>query len=129
MVNHQCPNVNKEHYIYNGEKKIMVKKLLLTLATVLLVTGCATQRTDKAIAYNKFEDGNYAQTIEWIRRAESREGLTSESQAELTYLEALSLEKMGEYDSSQKLFTYLVNHHAESKYAYLASSKIKKDIQ
>ena len=106
----------------------MSKKILLALSAVLLITACATQRTDKAIAYNKFEDGNYTQTIQWIRRAESRGSLSPEIQAELTYLEALSLEKLGDYDSSQKLYRYLVKHHPESKYAYLARSRVKEGM-
>ncbi|MEM7399441.1 MAG: hypothetical protein AAF354_10935 [Pseudomonadota bacterium] len=65
-------------------------KLLLPLFVVSLVAACASQRTDKAIAYNNFEDGDYAETIEWIRRVESRGHVPPETKAELTYLEAQS---------------------------------------
>ncbi|MEO1018178.1 MAG: hypothetical protein AAFY56_10855 [Pseudomonadota bacterium] len=108
---------------------MIYSKLLITLSLILVVSACASARTDKAIAYSNFEDGDYADAIEWIRRAESRGDVTPETKAELTYLEAQSLEKMGEYDGSEELYSYLVEQHPKSKYGYLAKSKLEKEIE
>lgn len=101
-------------------------KLLFTLFIFLIVPSCASQRTDMKIAYSNFEDGDYTETIRWIRRAESRSDVTTETKAELAYLEAQSLEKMGKYSRSQKLYSYLVEQHPKSKYGYLARCKVEK---
>jgi len=104
-------------------------RLFLTLLVISLVAACASQRTDKAIAYRNFEVGDYAETVEWIRRVESRGNVPPETKAELTYLEARSLEEMGEYDSSQDLYSYLIEQHPTSKFAYRSRSKLGEEIE
>ena len=107
-------------------KEMSYRTLLLALAAASLVAGCASQRANKHIAYGNFEDGDYADAIAWIRRAESRGEVSAETRAELTYLEARSLEEMGERDSSEALYAYLAERHPESKYGYLARGKLER---
>ena len=109
----------------------MVKngRVLIALGIVLLLAACASQRTDRAIAYNNFRDGDYADTISWIRRTESRGDVTPELRAELTYLEARSLDGMGEYARSEELYAYLVERHADSRYSYLARGRLAGGIE
>lgn len=99
-------------------------KRFLTLTLAPFVVACADVRTDRTIAYSNFEDGDYANAIEWIRRAESRGDVTPEVKTELAYLEAQSFEKMGDYDRSEELYSYLVEQHPKSKYGYLARGRI-----
>lgn len=102
----------------------MYHKSLIALALALMLSACASVRTDKIIAYSNYDDGDYTDAIAWIRRAESRGNVTPAIKAELIYLEAQCLEQMGEYDMARELYTYLVDQHPKTKQGYLAQSKL-----
>ena len=113
----------------DGGTPVIRARLVLALSAISLVAACASQRTDRQIAYGNFEDGDYADTIAWIRRAESRGDVTPEVRAELTYLEARSLERMGERDEARELYNYLAERHPESKFGYLARSGLGGTVE
>ena len=100
------------------------RNIALALPALVLVAACASQRTDRAIAYGHFEDGDYAGAVEWARRAASRGEVAPETEAELVYLEARALESAGERGQARALYAYLAERRPESRYGYLARDRL-----
>lgn len=99
---------------------------LVVFSSVLLITGCAStiQSASTTEAYKKYENHNYKRTLELIARAENTRSTTPEMEAELTYLKALTHEKLGQHDTAVTLYEYLKEQHADTQYGYLANKRL-----
>lgn len=101
-------------------------KALFLVALTLLVTSCASTIQSASIseAYKKFELQDYSRALELITRAENANDTSPDMRAELTYLKAQTYENMGQQETANTLFKYLVEKQANSQYAYLAAKKL-----
>ncbi len=61
-----------------------------------------------------------------INQAEKVKSTTPELQAELTYLKALTFQKMGRYGEEEALYRYLVEQHPKSQYGCMAKEQLDK---
>ena len=96
------------------------------LAFTLFMAGCAGTIQSGSIteAYKKYDDQNYAKTLELITLAENIKATTPEMKAELTYLKAQTYDNLGEHELATTLFRYLATEHRDSQYGYLAERKL-----
>ena len=101
-------------------------KVILLVAVAFLVTACAStiQSASVSEAYKTFERQDYSRTLELITRAENVKDTSAEMKAELSYLKAQTYENLGEHETANALFEYLVEEHANSQYAYLATDRL-----
>ncbi len=102
----------------------------LAFSSVLFITGCASTIQSASIteAYKKYENQNYKRTLELISRAENTKTTTPQMEAELTYLKALTHEKLGRHNTAVTLYEYLEEQHADSQYGHLASKKLESAL-
>ena len=63
--------------------------------------------------------------LELITQAENAEEMSDETKAELTYLKAMTYEDLGEAETANTLYEYLVQEHGNSQYGYLAVKNLK----
>lgn len=95
------------------------------LAITLSLGACSSliQSTSLSEAYKQYERQEFERTLELITRAENAQEPTPEIRAELIYLKARSYEGLGKQEVASALYRYLVDHHKDSQYGYLASTK------
>lgn len=99
--------------------------IALLLATLSL-GACASliQTASISEAYKHYERQQYDRTLELITQAENAEAMPAETKAELTYLKAMTYEGLGEGETANTLYEYLVQEHINSQYGYLAAKKL-----
>jgi len=104
----------------------MTMKIVFLPTLVLFLTACAgvIQTASVSEAYKKYEHKDFERTLELITQAENVRATTPEMKAELTYLKALSNDRLGQPAIANTLYQYLVEHHGDSQYGYLASKKL-----
>lgn len=104
------------------------KVFLITL--MLLITACAgiMQTATISEAYKKYELQQFKQTLKLIIRAENVTNITPEMKAELTYLKAQTHEGLEQPQIAHQLYKYLIEHHKDSQYSYLASKKLNDKL-
>ena len=98
---------------------------LLAVATLSL-GACASLMQTASIseAYKHYESKHYDRTLELIRQAERAEAVSAEMKAELTYLKAMTYEELGEGETANTLYEYLIQEHGNSQYGYMAVKKL-----
>jgi hypothetical protein len=96
------------------------------LVATLSLGACASliQTASISEAYKHYESQQYDRTLELITQAESAEALSTEMKAELTYLKAMTYEELGEGETANTLYEYLVQEHSNSPYGYMAVKKL-----
>lgn len=101
---------------------------IFVLVFILLLTACAglIQSTSISEAYKKYEVQEFERTLELVSRAENIKETTPEMKAELTYLKALTHERLGKQKTANTLYEYLVEEHKDSQYGYLAGNKLNR---
>ena len=101
-------------------------KLIPILLMVALISGCAGLAQKGALnnAYSNYEDGEYEDVIQLTSQAENFHEPTHEMKAEIIYLRALALEKMGRTDEATGLFNYLSQEFKDTQYGYMAIEKL-----
>lgn len=99
------------------------------LVATLSLGACASliQTASIADAYKHYESKHYDRTLELIRQAESAEAMSAEMKAELTYLKAMTYEELGEGETANTLYEYLVQEHSNSQYGYMAGNKLNSN--
>ena len=103
---------------------------LLLLAATLSLGACASliQTASISEAYKHYERQQYNRTLELIVQAENADETTDEMKAELTYLKALTYERLGQVDIATTLHEYLVAEHGNTQYGYLAAKHLDSGI-
>ena len=96
------------------------------LAVALSLGACANliQTASISEAYKYYERQQYDRTLELITQAENAEEISAETKAELTYLKAITYEGLGNNETANTLYEYLVQEHSNSQYAYMAVKKL-----
>ena len=102
---------------------------ITSLAVALTISACASliQTASISEAYKHYESKHYDRTLELIRQAESAEAMSAEMKAELTYLKAMTYEELGEGETANTLYEYLVQLHSNSQYGYMAGKKLNSN--
>lgn len=102
-------------------------KLIPLFLLVTLISGCAgiAQKGALNSAYSNFEDGDYEDVIQLTSQADNFKEPTHEMKAEIIYLRALALEKLGREDEATGLFTYLSEDYKDTQYGYMAIEKLR----
>lgn len=100
------------------------------LSAIFYITSCASTIQSASIseAYKHYELQKFERTLELITRAESIGGTLPEIKAELTFLKAKTHEGLGQQEIANTLYEYLVEHHKDSQYGYLASQKLNSRL-
>jgi len=106
-----------------------MNKLTLLIAASLFVLGCATSETGTVNrylnkAYKSYESGEYGSVILLTSQAENYEKPTHNMKAEIIFLKALALEKMGRIDEAQGIYRYLSSEFNNTEYGYKADEKL-----
>jgi hypothetical protein len=104
-----------------------VKSPTIALLVVTLSLGaCASliQTASISEAYKHYERQQYDRTLELISQAENAEAMSDETKAELTYLKAMTYEGLGDGETANTLYEYLVQEHSNSQYGYMAVKKL-----
>lgn len=101
-------------------------RIIITFAVTICLCGCISlfRTASLAEAQKSFAKQEYGLTLELASQAESAGGLSDDQRAQLCYLKAEALAKSGQTQPAQALYRYLVEHHANSEYAYLAAAKL-----
>ncbi|MEH6516208.1 MAG: hypothetical protein V7742_05965 [Halioglobus sp.] len=96
------------------------------LVVTLSLGACASliQTASISEAYKHYEREQYDRTLELITQAENAEAMSAETKAELTYLKAMTYEALGEGETANTLYEYLVKKHSNSQYGYMAVKKL-----
>jgi hypothetical protein len=96
------------------------------LVVTLLLGACASliQTASISEAYKHYERQQYDRTLELISQAENAEAMSDETKAELTYLKAMTYEGLGDGETANTLYEYLVQVHSNSQYGYMAVKKL-----
>lgn len=96
------------------------------LVVTLSLGGCVSliQTASISEAYKHYERQQYDRTLELITQAENAEAMSAETKAELTYLKAMTYEGLGEGETANTLYEYLVQEHSNSQYGYMAVKKL-----
>ena len=81
----------------------------------LMLTGSMTE------AYAQYEEQNYEKTLELITQARSVNRMTPEQNAELTFLKANTLRKLGQEEEANALYSFLAERRQDSLFGYLAA--------
>ena len=107
---------------------MLVHQQFLIIATVFLTAcGGIIQSASVSEAHKSFAAQEFRQTLSLISQAENAGDVTPETQAELTYLKAQSYSRLGEQQNAYALYRYLMEHHRDTQYGYLASTAIHFD--
>jgi hypothetical protein len=96
------------------------------LAVALTLGACSSliQTASISEAYKHYERQQYDRTLELISQAENAEAMSDETKAELTYLKAMTYEDLGDGETANTLYEYLVQEHSNSQYGYMAVKKL-----
>lgn len=99
---------------------------IAVLAVALTLGACSSliQTASISEAYKHYERQQYDRTLELISQAENAEAMSEETKAELTYLKAMTYEDLGDDETANTLYEYLVQEHSNSQYAYIAIKKL-----
>jgi len=97
------------------------------LAAALTLGACSSliQTASISEAYKHYERQQYDRTLELISQAENAEAMSEETKAELTYLKAMTYEELGDGETANTIYEYLVQEHSNSQYGYMAVKKLK----
>ena len=96
------------------------------LLVTLSLGACASliQTASISEAYKHHERQQYDRTLELISQAENAEVMSEETKAELAYLKALTYEGLGDGETANTLYEYLVHAHSNSQYGHMALKKL-----
>ena len=96
------------------------------LVVTLSIGACASliQTASISEAYKHYERQQYDRTLELISQAENAKAMSDETKAELTYLKAMTYEGLGDGETANTLYEYLVLEHSNSQYGYMAVKKL-----
>lgn len=95
------------------------------LFVTLLLGACSglIQTASISEAYKHYDRQQYDRTLKLISQAENAETMSTETKAELVYLKAMTYEEMGEIETANTLYEYLIKEHSHSQYGYMAVKK------
>ena len=107
----------------------MKSPTIALLVVTLSLGACASliQTASISEAYKHYERQQYGRTLELIAQAENTEAMSAETKAELTYLKAMTFEGLGDEETANTLYEYLVQEHSNSQYGYMAVNKLNGD--
>ena len=96
------------------------------LVVTLSIGACASliQTASISEAYKHYERQQYDRTLRLISQAENADAMSDETKAELTYLKAMTYEGLGDGETANTLYEYLVQEHSNSQYGYMAVKKL-----
>ncbi len=108
-----------------------MNKLTLLIIASLLMTGCATSGTSTGTvnkylnkAYESYEIAEYGNVILLTSQAENYEKPSHNMKAEIIFLKALALEKLGRNDEAHGIYRYLSAEFNNTEYGYKADEKL-----
>ncbi len=99
--------------------------LICILAFGLFGCASAAQKGALSRAYSNYESGDYEDVLELTARAESYQEPSPEMKAEILFLKAMALEKLGKNKEAIGLFRYLAENHGSTQYGFMAKERIK----
>jgi outer membrane protein assembly factor BamD (BamD/ComL family) len=104
----------------------MISRVIFLLLISITISGCAGMAQQGALsrAYSNFQDGDYEDVIELTSNAERYQEPTHQMKAEIIYLKALALEKLGREKEAQGLFKYLSQEFIDTQYGFMAKEKL-----
>jgi len=97
---------------------------LLTVALTLGACSNLIQTASISEAYKHYERQQYDRTLELISQAENAEPMSDGTKAELAYLKAMTYEDLGDGETANTLYEYLVQKHGDSQYGHMAVKKM-----
>ncbi|MEM9621403.1 MAG: hypothetical protein AAF993_07120 [Pseudomonadota bacterium] len=100
----------------------MKTRLLTILVACVVLSACAgtLQTASMSEAYKQYHKGNFEKTLTLITQAENARPMDEDQRARMTYLKARTYAELGDFEMASVLYTYLLDQHADSQYAYLA---------
>lgn len=103
-----------------------MNKALLVTMLVSLTVGCAStaQKGALGLAYKNYQEGDFEEAVLWSSRAMGPNELPHARKAEVLFLKALSLEKLGRQYEAEAVFRFLSDGFPETEYGYRAKEKL-----
>ena len=100
-----------------------ITKLFSIGLIALVMAGCGSLMLTGSIteAYAQYEAQNYEKTLDLITQARSVNRMTPEQNAELTFLKANTLFKLGQEEEAEALYSFLAERRQDSLFGYLAA--------
>jgi len=113
----------------------MNRLLTIMILTVFILTGCASTSSTSSTgtvntyldqAYEAYENADYGSVILLTSKAENYEKPSHNMKAEIIFLKALSLDKLGRTDEAQGIYRYLSAEFGNTEYGYKADEKLNQ---
>lgn len=103
-----------------------MRKILLLFVSVALIAGRASaQKGALSRAYGNYKKGDYEDVIALTSRAENYGGPSRSMRAEILFLMAMALEKLGRHSEAQGVLKFISDKFGDTAYGYRAGAKVE----
>ncbi|HEY9160957.1 MAG TPA: hypothetical protein VIS94_07725 [Desulfomonilia bacterium] len=104
-----------------------MRRIVIVVIGLCFLFGCASmvQRGALTQAYENYDKGDYQTALVKLSRAEKYKDTTPETNAEILYLKALTLQKMGRDKEYIGELMYLSDKYGDTEYGYKAKQLLK----
>ena len=102
----------------------MIRCLIVCILMIFYVS-CAGMVQDGAMmrAYSNFQKGDYEDVLALTSQAQHYKEPSHELMAEILFLRALALEKLGRNQEAQGVFKFIAANFMDTEYGYRANEK------
>ena len=106
-----------------------MKRILIICALMIFCVACGGMAQNGAMmrAYNNYKKGDYEDVLKLTSQAQSYKQPSHVKMAEILFLRALALEKLGRDQEAQGVFKFIANNFMDTEYGYRAKEKVKAD--
>ena len=104
----------------------MIRNLTIFVFLIFFV-GCAGMAQKGALgrAYSNYKKGDYEDVLALTSQAEQYKEPSHELKAEILFLRALALEKLGRDEEAQGTFKFVSTKFSDTEYGFRAKEKIR----
>lgn len=104
----------------------MIRKLIICVLLFFFI-GCAgmAQKGAMGRAYSNYKKGDYEDVLALTSQAQNYKEPSHELRAEILFLRALALEKLGRDQEAQGILKFLSTNFNDTEYGFRAKEKIK----
>ena len=106
-----------------------MKRILIICALMIFCVACGGMAQNGAMmrAYNNYKKGDYEDVLKLTSQAQSYKQPSHVKMAEILFLRALALEKLGRDQEARGVFKFIANNFMDTEYGYRAKEKVKAD--
>ena len=104
----------------------MIRNLIICVSLIFFI-GCTGMAQKGALgrAYSNYKKGDYEDVLALTSQAENFKEPSHQLKAEILFLRALALEKLGRDKEAQGIFKFLAANFSDTEHGFRAKEKIK----